>query len=277
MFLNAKSGTVKIENTDMDYISYGKGKNILIMIPGVADGMKTVKGMALPLAMQYKKYAKDYTVYVFSRKNGLEKGYSTRDMARDQAEAMKALGIEKAHIMGISQGGMIAQYFAIDYPDMVDKLVLAVTLSKQNETVQAVIGNWIKLAEKGKYEEIMLDTAEKCYTESYRKKYLRMYPIAIKIGKPKDLKRFIIQAESCINHNSYDELHRIQCSVLVIGGDSDKIVGPNSSKETADRLKGADLILYKGLGHGTFEEAKDFNDKVLDWLLYGTKVAKSIV
>jgi len=56
------------------------------------------------------------------------------------------IGISKADIIGFSQGGMIAQYIAIDYPELVGKLVLAVTLSKQNETVQKVIGRQIQTA-----------------------------------------------------------------------------------------------------------------------------------
>ena len=135
MLLNAKNGVVTIGDTEMDYISFGKGKEVLIILPGLGDGLTTVKGTALPFAMAYREYAANYKVYVFSRKNRLKEGYSTRDMAKDQAEAMEILGISKADIMGVSQGGMIAQYLAIDYPNLVNKLVLAVTLSNQNETV----------------------------------------------------------------------------------------------------------------------------------------------
>ena len=51
-------------------------------------------------------------------------------MAKDQVEVMKKLGISKASIIGVSQGGMIAQCIAIDYPELLDKLVLAVTVSR---------------------------------------------------------------------------------------------------------------------------------------------------
>lgn len=88
---------------------------------------------------------KKYTVYVFSRRNRLPEGFSTRDMAADQAEAMKLLGISRADVMGVSQGGMIAQYLATDYPDMVNKLVLAVTLARQNETIREAVGAWIDM------------------------------------------------------------------------------------------------------------------------------------
>lgn len=128
MLLKAKNGRVRIGNTDMDYVSFGKGTDILIMLPGLGDGITTVKGMAVPMAMIYRIYAENYRVYIFSRKNNLEEGCSTRNMAGDQAKAMKALGIRKANVLGISQGGMIAQYLAVDYPELVEKLVLAVTL-----------------------------------------------------------------------------------------------------------------------------------------------------
>ena len=69
------------------------------------------------------------------------KDVTVRDLAADIAKAMDALGIGKADVFGVSQGGMIAQYLAIDRPDKVGKLVLAVTLSRNNATVQNVVGD----------------------------------------------------------------------------------------------------------------------------------------
>ena len=63
------------------------------------------------------------------------------------------------------------------------------------------------------------------------------------MGNPKDFTRFIIQANACINHNAYDKLHMIKCDTLVIGADSDKIVGKNSSEEISNNLL-EDLRLY---------------------------------
>ena len=266
MLLNAKNGAVKIGDTEMDYISFGKGSEILIILPGLGDGLTTVKGMAISMAMVYRMYAKDYKVYVFSRKNHLTDGYSTRDMAKDQAATMKVLGITKAKVLGVSQGGMIAQYLAIDYPELVDKLVLTVTLSKQNKDVQAVIENMIKLAEQRNHKELMIDTAEKSYSEKYLKKYRLFYPLLGKIGKPKDYSRFLIQAASCVQHNTYEKLENIVCPTLIIGGEDDKIVGIAASIELADKIKDSELFIYKGLGHAVYEEAKDFNNRVMSFL-----------
>ena len=266
MFYNAKNGNIKIGNSDMDYISFGKGDKSLIMIPGLSDGLKTVKGTAAAIFVMYKCFANDYKVYLLSRKNLLEYGCSTRDMAADYKEAMDKLGITQADFMGVSQGGMIAQYIAIDYPETVGKLVLAVTLSKPNETVQKVISSWIRMAESNDYMGIFIDSAEKTFTEKRLKRYRPLYPLLGRIGKPRDFSRFIIQANSCISHDAYKELEKIKCPALVIGVKDDKVAGVGSSEEIAEKIVSSKLIIYEGFGHGVYEEAKDFNNHVLDFL-----------
>lgn len=262
MFYNAKGGTV----CDIDYISFGKGKNILVMLPGLGDGLATVKGKEIFFAMTYKKFAENFKVYLFSRKNHLKNGYSTRDMAKDQVEAMKMLGISKANIIGVSQGGMIAQYIAIDNPNFVRKLVLAVTLSKQNEIVQEAVSTWMEMARNKNYRDLIIDTAEKSYSEKYLKKIRFLYPILSRVGKPKSFNRFLIQASSCVEHNAYQELGKIKCPTLVIGGSEDKIVGVNASAELAEKIQNSELFIYEGLGHAAYEEAKDFNTRILRFL-----------
>ena len=61
------NGQINTNGEQTDYISFGKGDKNLIIIPGVGDGLKTVKGMALPFAFLYRELAKDFKVYVFSR------------------------------------------------------------------------------------------------------------------------------------------------------------------------------------------------------------------
>lgn len=267
MFYHAHNGSVRVGNSEMDYISFGKGNKNLIMLPGLGDGLSTVKGMAFLFSMMYRIYAKEFTVYVFSRKNRLPEGYSTRKMAKDQADAMTALGISKAHILGISQGGMVAQYLAIDHPNLIDHLVLAVTSSKPNEILENVVGAWMEIATQGNYKALMIDTAEKSYSENYLKKYRRLYPFLGKMGKPKSFQRFLIQAASCITHNAHDELHKILCPTLIIGGNCDQIVGTAAASAIADQIRGSELFIYKNLGHAAYEEAKDFRARVLNFMI----------
>ena len=67
------------------------------------------------LALVYRGFAAAYQVYVFSRINELPENYTTRDMATDIAEAMEVLGLKRVAVLGISQGGMIAQRIASPY------------------------------------------------------------------------------------------------------------------------------------------------------------------
>lgn len=273
MFWNAKSGSVNLPDTTMDYVTFGTGTQVLVMIPGLGDGLTTVKGMAAAMAYTYRIYAKVYKVYVFSRKNNLEmyqdlnQIYTTREMADDLAFALNALGIDSAKVLGVSQGGMIAQYLAIGHPSLVDRLVLAVTLSRQNATVQNVLSGWLELARQGDYKALMIDIAEKSYSEAYLKKYRRLYPILTKIGKPKDFRRFLTQADACASHNAYALLDRILCPTLVIGGSCDKIVSAAASVELSEQIRNCELYLYEGLGHAAYEEAPDFNSRVMQFLM----------
>jgi len=267
MLYNAKNCSIKIDNTEMEYITFGSGEKNAILIPGLGDGLHTVKGKAVPFACLYHEFAQGYTVYCFSRKNELKEDYSTRDMAKDLKSAMDKLGIDKADVIGVSQGGMIAQFLTIDYPEVVDKLVLAVTVPKSNETLETVVGSWIQLAYDNNFYDINVDTTEKMYTEEYVKKYRKIYPLLARLNTPKNPERFITMAKACITHNAYDELDKIKTPTFIIGAEKDLIVSGNASRVLAERIAGSELYMYENYGHGVFEEAKDFNQRVHEFLM----------
>ncbi len=74
---------------------------------------------------------------------------------------MKTLGIQSASVMGVSEGGMIAQYLAIDHPDLVEKLIIAVSDPNVNARIQSCVSKWIEFATQGNHKQLMIDTAEK--------------------------------------------------------------------------------------------------------------------
>ncbi len=265
MFYSAKNDTITIDNTDIDYIVFGNGKKNLLMIPGLGDGLKTAKGMALPFALMYRRLAKDYRVYVISRRNVMPQGFTTRDMAKDIAVVLQKLGVEQTSVIGVSQGGMIAQYLAIDFPDLIEKLILTVTLARQNGTVQKVISNWMDMAKCGDYKSLMIDTAEKSYSEKYLKKNRWVYPLMGNVGKPKSFERFLIMAQACIEHDAFDELVQITCPTLILGGKKDQIVTGEASIEISTRIPGSEIYMYEEFGHGAYEEAKDFLDRIMEF------------
>ena len=270
MIWNAKNGSVTLENTKMNYVSFGYGKKTFVVLPGLSDGMVSVKGKALLLASSYREFFKEYTVYMFSRKDEMPVGYSIRDMAADQAKALKLLGIEKVSIMGVSQGGMIAQAFAVDYPEMIEKLVIVVSAPRANELIQDNVSTWIALAEQGDHKHLMVDTAEKGYTEGYLKKYRKMYPVLGMVGKPKNYGRFLVNARAILGFDAQEELEQICCPTYIIAGGADKTVGVEASHVMKERIRNSELYVYEDLGHAAYEEAKDFYHRVFGWLVRRT-------
>ena len=162
MLWNAREGSVPIGGTTMRYVAFGRGSRRLVILPGLSDGLATVRGKALLLAPPYQRFLDRFTVYVFSRRDQLPQGHGIRQMAADQAAALDALGIRRTLVMGVSQGGMIAQYLAIDRPDLVERLVLAVTAPCANEMVRDCVRRWIGMAQAGDHKALMVDTASDC-------------------------------------------------------------------------------------------------------------------
>lgn len=266
LFYNAQNANIRIGNSDCDYISFGRGKEILIMLPGVGDGFKTAKGVAVPFALMYRKFARHFKVYVFSRRNDMPEGFTTADMADDIADIMEKLRLEKAAVFGVSQGGMIAQQMAVRYPDKVKKLVLAVTAAGPNPIMRDSLGSWLSMAESDDYRGIMMDTAERSYTGAYLRRGKRINKV-LAVFKPKDYSRFSILCRSCLSHDVTGGLCDISCPTLIIGAGRDKVLGGEASEELHRNIPGSTLYMYKDFSHGVYEQASDFNDRVIGFLL----------
>ena len=266
MIFGIKNGSIPIGNTQMDYLRFGTGSKNLIMLPGLGDGLRSVRGMALPFYLLYRCYAKDYTVYSFSRRNVLEHGATTQDMAADLSCAMDQLGIEKADILGVSMGGMIAQYLAIDHPERVGKLVLTVTSSCPNPIIIDAVNEWKALAIADDHTALMESNMRLIYTDRYYRQNKWTVPIIGKLTKPKSYDRFLIMADACLNHNAFSELSRIQSPTLILAGAEDRCLGPVASQLIHEQIPGSKLIIYPGQGHGLYEEKQDFHQTVLAYL-----------
>ncbi len=264
MRLCVKEQKLSLKNFQIDTIRFGTGKKTLIMLQGL--NTNGIRGAGLSLAWMYRIFAKDYTVYLFDRRPEIPEGMTVREMAGDTAEAMEALGIRNADVLGVSQGGMIAQHLAIDRPELVNRLVLAVTLSRNNDTVSSVISRWVSLAERKAWKQLVTDMAENMYSQRYLKRYRPLLPLLTLLQTPKDADRFVRLAKACLTCSAYAELDKIQCPVFVIGGGQDKIVTGAASEELARKLN-CECHLYDALGHAAYEEAADFNRKVYDFLM----------
>ena len=265
MLYNAKNGTVKTDSFSMDYVRFGNGKKTLVMLPGLGESLRSVKGTALPMAFMYRQFASDYTVYMFGRRNIPEKDSTTEDMARDLKCAMDTLGIGKAFVVGVSMGGMIAQHLAADYPDKVEKLCLVVTCPNSNQTAESAINHWIKLVKNNNYKAFMDSNVKLIYSDSYYRKNRLLVPFISLVTKPKSFESFFIQAQACLTHNAHHKLCSITCPVLVMGGEKDMVVSGDASREIARNINNSQLKMYSQWGHGLYEEEKGFQTTVADF------------
>ena len=83
MFTSARSAQVAVNGDKMNYLVFGKGPKTLVILPGLGDGLTPVHGQfqALAFAFSYRRIARHFKVYLFSRRNTLPPIYSTRQMA----------------------------------------------------------------------------------------------------------------------------------------------------------------------------------------------------
>ena len=251
---------------DVDYLSFGNKDKCLIIIPGLGDGFTTVKKMCFLYYLKYRKIISKYKVLIISRRNNISECFSTEDMADDIVKMMDILNIKSANILGISQGGMIAQQLAIKYPNRIEKLILTVTTARSNIIINDKVSKWIEYAKNKDYKSIYIDSCKNSYSSKFLNEYFKNYKIIVNLSNPKNYDRFIIQAKSCLEHNTYDELDKIKAKTLVIGASLDKIVGVDASLELANKIENCKLYIYSDYGHAVYIEAKDFCDRILSFL-----------
>lgn len=265
MLYNAQNKHLNLNGVECDYIHFGSGSKPMVLLPGLGDGLQTAKGMALPFAVMFRALAKQYDVYVFSRRINPPPGFTTADMAADVAAALRRLGVENASVVGISQGGMIAQHLAAAAPELVGHLVLGVTTPCANPMLCEAVQRWKAMARAGDYKTLMLDIARQSYSRDFLRKNFWLYKIVASFGGPKSYDRFLVLADACATHDATAVLHRITCPTLVLGAMEDCTLGVQGSLELHRQIPGSELHLYPGMGHGVYEESPDFWPRVMSF------------
>ena len=263
---SAKNCQIKLYDDDIvNYVSFGYGKKNLLLIPGL--NTERIKGKALQLAFFYRNFLREYKVFIFDHKEHINENYEISDMVEEIAYCIKKLNIDKVDVVGVSQGGMIAQLLAIDYPDIVDKLVLVATTSRNNSTTNKVVDRWIVLAENGKLQELQKNMIETVYSKRYIAKNKWLSILVQILFKPKlnQLDRFIVLARSCLKFDVSDKLDKIQAKTLVIGAALDQVIPVGFSNELAKKINCQKLI-FENSGHAVHQEVSDFNRTVLNFL-----------
>ncbi len=247
----------------MEYFRFGTGEKTFVILPGLS--IQSVMGAAEAVAKEYSVFSDEYTVYVFDRRAELPAYYPVREMARDTAKSIQALGLENIFLFGASQGGMIALVIAIEYPELVRKMVLGSTSANIQEEQFKTLRKWIDLAAARDSEGLYLDFGKDIYPPTVFEQYRDLLAQAGRTVVNGELDRFIILAEGIRGFNVVEELDRIRCPVLAIGDFEDQLLDADATMEIAEKLdekRDFRLYMYMGYGHAAFDTAPDYRDRM---------------
>ncbi len=261
-----------VNGINVNYKIEGSGEP-LIMIMGVASSLRA-------WYFQTRVFKKHFRVITFDNRGCGDSDkpiepYSIRTMADDAAGLMEHLGIEKAHVLGISMGGMIAQELAINYPEKINKLILGCTFAKRSDPAGISDALPRRLGYVGNYsytdllsipaKNIVIAMAELAFN---KKIYKVILSSVIKLAvKKMDCSGIANQINAIWKHDTIDRLKFIKVPTLVITGNADSIINPQSSVVIAKRVPNAKLVKYDGGSHAFFVEMrKRFNSEVIAFL-----------
>ena len=258
--------TIHTENCSMRYVRFGTGDKAFVILPGLS--VQSVMGSADAVAESYAAFAEEYTVYLFDRREDLPGSYSVYDMGRDTADAIKALGLKDVYLFGASQGGMIALVIAIEYPELVHKLVLGSSSAHVGPQQYAVLQEWVRMAEEKDREGLYLEFGKELYPPEL---FEQSRDLLVKLAQgvtDEDLRRFIILAKGTEGFDVVSDLEKISCPVLAIGVYEDAVLDSDATMEIAEKLDergNFKLYMYIGYGHAAFDTAPDYKDRMLSF------------
>jgi pimeloyl-ACP methyl ester carboxylesterase len=202
----------------------------------------------------------------------VQDAYTTGDQAEDAAAVLKALGISKAHVVGISMGGFIALELTLRHSEMVDKLVLTSTSAGGETHVAPGPEMLMRLAQRD-FETEVGEAARQTYTLIMGPGYAAGHPeemehvAEVARYRPMSPAAYYRQLQACMGHNASQRLGQIKVPTLVVHGDTDPLVPTENGHFLAKNIEGAKLVLYPQTGHiPIIEKAEEYNRDVLAFL-----------
>lgn len=197
--------------------------------------------------------------------------YTTAEMADDAAALLAVLGIPRAHVLGASLGGMVAQELALRHPEAVARLVLACTTPGGGFSARPspeALAAFARSPGEDPREELAR-MIPYLYTEGY----VRERPDEVeafvrrRLSRPASDEGYAAQLAAAVSHAAGERLRGVAARTLVIAGTSDRLVPPANSETIARLIPGATLVLLPGAPHRLFAEtAEAFNRAVLAFL-----------
>ena len=274
----------KVNDIQMYYEVKGEGHPV-IMICGMNQNMemwdpRLVEGLL-----------KHFKLVLFDnrgagRTDTSDKEYTISCLADDAAGLMNAIGISKAHILGLSMGGIIAQELAINHPEKVSKLVLCSTISQWRPTHED-FRMMEALISQSSMEELTKMILSFPFTRDYPRDFLKENPFCTGFTSefvkenPKLAKSLLqlgtqypISPESwryrysaILGFNTQTRLQQIKAPTLVMHGRKDTTVPPENGSILAEAIPNAKLVYLEKSAHLLAEEMSEVIKIVTEFLL----------
>jgi pimeloyl-ACP methyl ester carboxylesterase len=266
------------------------GVNICYNIDGSGEPLFLIQGLTggrNDWFFQMRAFKKHYKVVTFDNRGAgstdkRDESYDIRTMADDTIGLMDHLKVDRAHILGMSLGSLIAQEIAINYPDRIMKLILvaAIVYGEGMREITEGMREALGLRENYSEEEArnvmnnidFMEYFTKVTGLSFNKKLVRVMIIPLSKIHAKRIGRegLMGQLHAASTCDTLDKIQTIKAPTLVLTGTEDKVVSPHSSEVIADRIPNAKLVTVEGGSHAFyFEKPRRFNREVLDFLRDG--------
>lgn len=259
---------VRVGDIEMYYVEAGAGEP-LVLIMGFG-------GDHLAWAFQTQVFAAAYRVIAFDNRgtgqtDAPDIPYTTRMMAEDTRGLMDLLGIERAHVLGVSMGGMIAQELALAHPDRVRSLQLHSTVARTDPYTRACAAAWEEVRARLPLEAAFRAIALWLFAPSTYDERPDLVETIIQSALanpyPQSLTGLSRQREAIASHDALARLHAIRCPTLVTAAEDDILIRPRLSRALAAAIPGAEFATIPTAGHVPFWEQADlFNRLCLDFL-----------
>jgi pimeloyl-ACP methyl ester carboxylesterase len=199
--------------------------------------------------------------------------YGTADMADDVAGLMDSLDLGRAHVLGLSMGGLIAQELALRHAGRVDRLVLSGCGAAPARVAFDPIRTWSWVKANDRNGEVF---AGQQFTWLFSSAFLRnreavQQTIALLSSNPNPVgpEAYGRQAAAYLQHDALDRLERIGAPTLVVVGEQDLLTPPWVCREVASKIPGATFKVIQGDGSShlvPLERPNDFNELVTAFL-----------
>ena len=257
--------TTGYSKNGLAYFRIDGGPQNLVIFEGLSFSHKPLSGFTLRvMSNSYKRFAERFTIYYVNRKPGLPAGYSIQNMSDDYAIMVQNEIKTPVDIMGISTGGPIAQCFTVDHPELVRRLVLAMTGYRLSDSGAKLQRKIIDTTREKKWRAAAAAMADGMTSGVLNPAFKILFWLFGKVifGAVDNVSDGLVELEAEDQFNFKEHLAEIKTPTMVIGGENDNFY---PIRETADGIPGAKLILYKKVGH-TAMFKRQFNRDVISFL-----------